>query len=109
SDLLAHLISLIDRQRSKERFHYLTSLYSTLGCNNALDMLPPHCLAAFLDAFQKTSQFDKGLAAVELMRKQGKLSQRKLNLSAAKYLVQKFDYGEAEPLLREIEFGSDRD
>lgn len=108
-DLLAHLISLIDKQNSRERFHYLSSLFGAPCCQDVLDILPPHSLEAFLDAFQKTSQFNKGLAAIELMRPTGKIPKRTLNIYGAKYLVQKFEYGEAEKLLHEIDRGSDRD
>lgn len=108
-DLLAHMIALIDRQHSKERFHYLAWLFGTPSGEGVVDILPPHCLEAFLDAFQKTSQFDKGLAAVELMRVKGKVTPRKLSLFAAMYLVQKFEYGQAESLLRSLEAGTDRD
>ena len=108
-DFLAHLISLIDRQSSKERFHYLSSLFTTGSCQGALSILPPHSLEAFLNAFQKISQFDKGLAAAELIRAGGKLPARTLNLYSAKYLVQKFEYSAAENLLRNIDQGSDRD
>lgn len=108
-ELLAHLIALVDRQHSKEHFHYLASLFGTPCCGGAVDLLPSHCLEAFLDAFQKTSQFDKGLAAVALMRANGNLSPRKMALFAAKYLVQKFEYSEAESTLRQLDPGSDRD
>lgn len=106
-DLLAHLISLIDKQYLKERFHYLTWLFGTPSCSEIINLLPRHCLEAFLDAFQKTSQFDKGLAAIELIRIHQKLPERKLTLFAAKYLVQKFEYDNAETLLRQIEPDSD--
>jgi len=108
-DFLAHLISLIDRQSSKERFHYLSSLFATPSSQGTLSILPSHSLEAFLNAFQKTSQFDKGLAAAELIRACNKLSARTLDLYSAKYLVQKFEYTAAENLLRTIEPGSDRD
>lgn len=108
-DLLGHLIALIDRQHSHERFHYLLSLYDTLGRTQALGILPSHSLTAFLDAFQKTSQFDRGLAAVEMMRGGGRISDRHLAIFAAKYLVQKFAYRDAEEILATISPGSDRD
>jgi hypothetical protein len=66
-------------------------------------------LEAILDAFQKTAQFNQGLAAIELMRKHQKLPQRTLDLFAAKYLVQKFDYHEAETLLSRMKPRPDRD
>lgn len=107
--LLGHLITLIDRQHTKERFHYLTWLFGTPCCGGVADILPSHCLAAFLDAFQKTSQFDKGLAAIELMRANGRMPAQKLSLFAAMYLVQKFEYEEAESLLRQLEPSQQRD
>jgi hypothetical protein len=108
-DLLAHLIALIDRQHTKEQFHYLCALYGTPSCSGALPLLPSHSALAFLDAFQKTSQFHKGLAAIEIMRGHGRVSDRTLSVFGAKYLVQNVQYEDAEALLNQISPGSDKD
>lgn len=108
-DLLTHLITLIDKQHLRERFHYLIWLFATPSVRETIDLIPPHCLEAFLDAFQKTSQFDKGLAAIELVRLHGKMPRRELSLYSARYLVQKFEYEKAETILKETSGGSDRD
>jgi hypothetical protein len=108
-DFLAYLIGLIDRQRSKENYHYLSSFYNSVCSAETLRLLPRHCVVAFLDAFQKTSQFDRGLAVIESVRGQSSISIRDLDLFSAKYLVQKFDYGDAEVLLKGVSPGADRD
>jgi tetratricopeptide (TPR) repeat protein len=106
--LQAHVINLISSKRRKEHFEYLTSLYS--ACSSVLRLLPPDCLVAFLNAFQKVSLFDEGRAAVQLMRQSGvSLSPRALTLFDAKFLVQQFDYVEAKSILRDLDPGSDRD
>ncbi len=106
SDYRAHLIRLIERQYNKENYRYLTLLYpewEELGM-----LLPRDCLLAFLDAFQKTSQFDEGIAAVGKMRTQrSTLSRDELAVAEAKYLVQKFDYGGALRLLEGVKAGSE--
>lgn len=108
-DLLAHLIALIDRQSLKANYRYLIWLFGTPTCSQVLNLLPSYCAEVFLNAFQKTSQFDRGLAGVELIRTAGRLRNEKLALYEAKFLVQKFDYDEALSLLEHAEYGPERD
>jgi len=108
-DFLSYLIDLVDRQKARENYHYLCSLYSSICSVEVLRLLPRHSALTFLDAFQKTSQFDKGLAAIESIRTGGRVPIRDLDLFATKYLVQKFDYTDAEQMLKVISEGSDRD
>jgi hypothetical protein len=100
---LVRITTLVERQSARGRYHYLAALFLESPISDIVDLLPEACLVSFLDAFQKTSLFDNGLVAIELIKNRRSAHLRQLSLYAAKYLVQKFQYREAERILDEID------
>jgi len=96
---LVRITILVGQQAAKGRYHYLAALFLESPISDIVDLLPESCLVSFLDAFQRTSLFDSGLVAIELIKQGRSDHPRQLSLYAAKYLVQKFQYREAERIL----------
>jgi hypothetical protein len=99
---LVRIATLVGQQAGQGRYHYLTALFLESPISDIVELLPESCLVAFLDAFQKTSSFDSGLIAIELIKRKRSDHFRQLSLYGAKYLVQKFQYREAEQILTGI-------
>ena len=103
-EALSHLDKvsmLFDLEYSRGNHSYL------LGVLNSMPDLPlylPHSsLGLVLDVYQKTSEFYKGLALIEkLRRSDARPNESILEINAAKYLNQLYRYEEAAALLDKV-------
>jgi tetratricopeptide (TPR) repeat protein len=99
-----HQVShLIQSQCRQDQFSYLVAISAELW--EILPMLPEHALNDLLDAMQKSSAFEQGLALVQLLDKEGVPGVSDRRVFRLRYLTQAYQYKEALELSEEI--GSD--
>ncbi len=97
---LHHISRLIQSQYRQDQFSYLVAISAELW--EILPMLPEHTLNDLLDAMQKSSAFDQGLALVHLLDKEGVPGISDRRVFRLKYLTQAYQYTEALELSEEI-------
>ena len=98
---LQYIIRLIGHQYRADNYAYLVALSETV--RDIVPLLNAASVERLLDAFQKTSSFDKGLAALATLHLNSDLDARTVELYRAKFLTQTYEYERAIDLLREME------
>jgi len=96
------VVEFIGEKHRNEMFPYLATILQDTVCWEVLDILPAITVRCLLNALQKCSLFSFGLAAVEKLKRATAHVSLAL-LYEAKYLVQLFQYDEAETALASLE------
>ncbi len=89
---LDKIVRLIDLEYSFYSFSYITSIYSKLY--EIIQLLPNASILKVLDAFQKSSEFEKGMTIIQKISTLGTLNDDFL-LYKAKFLTQTYEYHKA--------------
>ena len=90
---LNHISQLIGSQHRQDQFSYLVALADELY--EVLPLLPAHALDDLLDAFQKSSAFEKGLQVLAMLEANGAPRSPERDLFRLQYLTQAYRYDEA--------------
>jgi tetratricopeptide (TPR) repeat protein len=95
-----YIARLIQSQHRQDQFAYLVAISQEL--HEILPLLPEHVLNDLLDAMQKSSAFEQGLAVVSLLDGHKVPGAEGRRIYRLKYLTQAYRYDEALALSEEI-------
>jgi tetratricopeptide (TPR) repeat protein len=97
--LMAHVVRYVQLQAERDNHRYLASICKDSVCWDVLDDLPDITVRSLLDAIQKSSLFSFGLVTTSRLRNGPGRHEALASLYEAKYLVQLFQYDEAQQAL----------
>ncbi len=100
--LMSHVVRYVQLQSEQERYRYLAGICRDSVCWDVLDVLPDTTVRSLLDAIQKSSLFSFGLVATSRLRSIPGRHESLASLYEAKYLVQLFQYDEAQRALDRV-------
>ncbi len=100
--LLSHVVRYVQLQSDLERYRYLAGICRDSVCWDVLDVLPDSTVRSLLDAIQKSSLFSFGLVATRRLQNISARYESLASLYEAKYLVQLFQFDEAQRALDRV-------
>lgn len=103
-ELGAHLhevAQLLRQQHQREQFQYIATIAADL--RDVLSLLPESAVTVVLDAYQKSSQFEQGLALLRHLGNEADRGQSRRLLYRVKFLAQLYEYEEALDLIPHLD------
>lgn len=100
--LLSHVVRYVQVQSDLDQHRYLAGICRDSVCWDVLDVLPDTTVRSLLDAILKSSLFSFGLVATSRLRSVPGRHESIASLYEAKYLVQLFQYDEAQRALDRV-------
>jgi Cdc6-like AAA superfamily ATPase len=97
---LDYIVDLLNIQYRNNNYHYICERYDILL--KIIDFLPESTILAFLDSFQKTSEFTKGEVVLNILENKKTNINDQFRLYKVKYYTQTYKYNEALTILNNI-------